>query len=115
MVGKKSVAFKPEKDIPSLNGKIILVTGGNIGPGQQSILKFSRHSPAQIWLATRNLEKGQAAADEIRKKVPGAPIKLLEMDLASADSLGAYVRCGQSKLANVLFARQLAEKYNYPQ
>jgi retinol dehydrogenase-12 len=84
---KKSVPFNPEKDIPSLDGKVILVTGGNIGLGEQSILEFSRHSPAQIWLAARSLEKAQAAADKIRKQVPNAPIKLLELDLASLASV----------------------------
>ena len=87
MGGNNSVAFNPEKDIPSLAGKVILVTGGNIGLGKQSILEFARHGPAQIWLAARNLDKAQAAADEIRRHVPNAPIKLLELDLASFTSV----------------------------
>ncbi|KPM36632.1 hypothetical protein AK830_g9925 [Neonectria ditissima] len=85
--GSKSVAFDPEKDIPALNGKVILVTGGNAGLGKQCVLEFARHNPGQIWLAARNLEKARAAADEIKQKVPGAPIKLLELDLGSFDSV----------------------------
>ncbi|PWY87214.1 short-chain dehydrogenase/reductase [Aspergillus sclerotioniger CBS 115572] len=73
----KSVAFNPESDIPSLAGKVIL----------QCILEYARHSPSQIWLAARNPERCQAAADEIRQKVPNVPIRILEMDLASFDSI----------------------------
>ncbi|OCL14337.1 NAD(P)-binding protein [Glonium stellatum] len=86
--GGKSVSFKPEKDIPSLDGKVVLVTGGNIGLGKQSVLEFARHGPAQIWLAARSLDKAKAAADEIKQQVPNAaPIRLLELDLSSFESV----------------------------
>ncbi|KAF7547707.1 hypothetical protein G7Z17_g7535 [Cylindrodendrum hubeiense] len=85
--GSKSVNFNPEKDIPSLLGKVILVTGGNGGLGRQSVLEFARHKPKQIWLASRSLEKARIAADEIKQQVPEAPIKLLELDLGSFDSI----------------------------
>ncbi|RYP07501.1 hypothetical protein DL765_009145 [Monosporascus sp. GIB2] len=83
----KSIPFNPNKDIGSLAGKVILVTGGNSGLGKQSILEFSRHNPAQIWLGARDLQKAKAAADDIRRQVPGAPIKLLELDLSSFESI----------------------------
>ncbi|KAF6804148.1 short-chain dehydrogenase/reductase [Colletotrichum sojae] len=83
----KSASFNPDKDVPDLAGKVILVTGGNAGLGKQCVLEFSRHNPAQIWLAARNPEKAQAAADEIRQQVPGAPIRLLELDTTSFESV----------------------------
>lgn len=83
----KSLPFEARKDIPSLTGKVILVTGGNSGLGKQSILDFARHKPAAIWMGARNMTKAKAAADDIRKQVPGAPIKLLEMDLKSFESV----------------------------
>lgn len=87
LFNSKSVPFDLQKDIPPLDGKVILVTGGNSGLGKQSVLELSRHKPAQIWLTARNLEKARAAEEEIRLKVPEAPIKLLELDLASFDSI----------------------------
>ncbi|KAJ3536366.1 hypothetical protein NM208_g6755 [Fusarium decemcellulare] len=88
MFGRKtSGAFNAEKDIPSLNGKVILVTGGNTGLGKQAVLEFARHKPRQIWLAARNVEKAKAAVNEIRQKVPDAPVKVLELDLASFNSI----------------------------
>lgn len=83
----KSIPFNPQKDIPSLEGKVILITGGNVGLGKQSALEFARHNPRQIWLASRSIEKASAAADDIRQEVPAAVIKPLAMDLASFESI----------------------------
>ncbi|PHH87597.1 hypothetical protein CDD83_8650 [Cordyceps sp. RAO-2017] len=80
-------SFNPESDIPSLEGKVVLVTGGNVGLGKQAVLEYARHKPRQIWLAARSLDRAQAAADEIRQQVQDAPIKLLQMDLASMESV----------------------------
>ncbi|KAM5342166.1 hypothetical protein ACJ41O_015197 [Fusarium nematophilum] len=87
MFFQTSGCFSPEKDIPSLHGKVILVTGGNMGLGKQAILDFARHNPRQIWLASRSLQKAEAAVAEIKHQVPDAPIKLLEIDLASFESV----------------------------
>ncbi|KAM6520143.1 hypothetical protein FALCPG4_013694 [Fusarium falciforme] len=87
-----SISFNPEKDIPSLHGKVILVTGGNTGLGKQAIVEFARHKPLQIWLAARNLEKAEAAVAEIKQQVPDAAIKLLELDLASFESIHQAAR-----------------------
>ena len=97
-IGKKSVSFKAQQGIPPLDGKVILVTGGNIGLGKQCVLEYARHNPALIWLAARNLDKAKAAADEIQAQLPKAttgkpsPIKLLQMDLASLESVRAAAR-----------------------
>ncbi|KAJ4124498.1 hypothetical protein NW754_000193 [Fusarium falciforme] len=87
-----SISFNPEKDIPSLHGKVILVTGGNTGLGKQAIVEFARHKPLQIWLAARNLEKAEAAVAEIKQQVPDAAIKLLELDLGSFESIHQAAR-----------------------
>jgi NAD(P)-dependent dehydrogenase (short-subunit alcohol dehydrogenase family) len=71
MLGSKSVSFKPESDIPPLDGKVILITGGNIGLGKQCILEYARHNPAQIWLAARNIEKAKVAIEEIPQHKSG--------------------------------------------
>ncbi|RCI14051.1 hypothetical protein L249_8090 [Ophiocordyceps polyrhachis-furcata BCC 54312] len=82
-----ATCFKPEKDIPSLEGKVILVTGGNVGLGKQAILDFASHRPRQIWLAARNVDKANEAIEEIRAQVSEAPVKLLQMDLSSFESV----------------------------
>lgn len=92
MLFSNSVPFDPKKDIPSLEDKVILVTGGTNGLGKQSVLEYARHQPAEIWVAARNLERAQAAADEVKSSVPDAQIKLLELDLASLESVKAAAK-----------------------
>ncbi|KAK7418131.1 hypothetical protein QQX98_004106 [Neonectria punicea] len=80
--------FKPDTDIPDLSGKVILVTGGNIGLGKETVLQLSKHNPAQIFLAARTKSKALAAIEDIRKAVPdAAPITYLSLDLSSFDSI----------------------------
>lgn len=91
------VSFDAIKDIPSLDGKVIVVTGGNIGLGKQCVLEYARHNPACIYLAARSPSKAQAAIDEIKQQLGASnstPIKVLELDLSSLTS----VRDAASKL-----------------
>lgn len=80
------------KDIPSLAGKVIIVTGGNIGLGLQSVLDLARHEPKEIWLTARSAEKADGAIRSVKQEVPGANIKPLELDLSSFDSIKAAAR-----------------------
>ncbi|KAL2861632.1 short-chain dehydrogenase/reductase [Aspergillus pseudodeflectus] len=85
---KKPIAFQADRDIPPLDGKVILVTGGNIGLGKQCVLEYAKHNPAKIYLAARTPSKGQAALEEIQRVLPKkANIVLVELDLASLDSV----------------------------
>ncbi|KAM0124826.1 hypothetical protein ACHAPC_009817 [Botrytis cinerea] len=85
--GLGGVPFKPEKDIPDLSGKVILVTGGNVGLGFETILQLSKHNPSHIYLAARSEPKATAAIKEIQSKVPSAPITFIQCDLTSLPSV----------------------------
>ncbi|KAK5132226.1 hypothetical protein LTR08_009286 [Meristemomyces frigidus] len=80
-------SFNPEKDIPSLSGKVILVTGGNTGLGKETVLQLAKHSPKEIFLAARTASKAEAAIDEITKAVPGSNVTFLQLDLTSFASI----------------------------
>lgn len=80
------------QDIPSLAGKVIVVTGGNIGLGLQSVLDLARHEPKEIWLTARSADKAANAISTVKKEVPGANIKPLELDLSSFASIKAAAR-----------------------
>lgn len=102
------VSFNPRTDIaPSaIQGKTILVTGGNAGLGKQSILEFVRQPasslPSRIWLCSRSLERAQSAIDDISTAVQSSGvnpdfdassiIKPLELDLTSFDSIKSAAR-----------------------
>jgi len=81
------VSFNPDKDIPDLRGKVILVTGGNIGLGRESIYQLAKHNPSKIFLGARTKAKADATIAEIKKELPSANITFLDLDLASFASI----------------------------
>ncbi|OHF04122.1 hypothetical protein CORC01_00461 [Colletotrichum orchidophilum] len=77
--------FSPQHDIPNLDGKVIIVTGGSSGLGKESVTQLAKHNPARIYLTARTEARGNAAIKEIEQAVPAAKdrIKYLELDLGS--------------------------------
>ncbi|MCJ1387300.1 hypothetical protein MMC18_000141 [Xylographa bjoerkii] len=102
MFGGKS--FTPESDIPDLEGKVYLVTGGNTGLGKETILQLAKHKPAHIYLAARTPSKAENAIKEIQAAVPGANISFLSLDLTSFASIAEAARsfASQSQRLDVL-------------
>ncbi|KAJ5579571.1 uncharacterized protein N7459_005556 [Penicillium hispanicum] len=90
-------SFQPERDIPSLDGKIILVTGGNTGLGKETILQLAKHRPARIYLAARTKSRAQAAMTEIQTQLPSpVDIRYIPLDLSSFKSIRAAAAQFQS-------------------
>ena len=83
----KSLPFNPQDDIPTLTGKVILITGANSGLGKQSVIEFARHQPREIWLAARDVKKAQQVVDEIHAEGLHVSMKVLELDLSSFRSI----------------------------
>ena len=52
------------ENIPDLSGKTIIVTGGNSGLGFESVKAFAEKG-AKVILASRSIEKGEAAKQKI--------------------------------------------------
>ena len=79
--------FEPDKHIPDLAGKVILVSGGNSGCGKESVLQLAKHNPAKLYLAARSQAKFDDAMKDISAAAPNASVKFLELDLASLASV----------------------------
>ncbi|KAK8133572.1 hypothetical protein PG984_005584 [Apiospora sp. TS-2023a] len=92
MATSKRIDFSPDADIPSLEGKVILITGANSGLGKQASLDLAKHSPAMIYMAARSTEKGNEAVDDVKRQVPEANVSFLEMDLSSFASIKAATK-----------------------
>ena len=68
-------------EMPSLAGTTAVVTGANSGIGLYTALELARHG-ADVTLAVRNLDKGEAAASKIRESAVG-DVHVARLDLGS--------------------------------
>ena len=73
-------------DVPSQAGKRYLITGGNSGIGYYAALELARRG-ASVVLACRDKARGEAAARQLNVESGGATAEVLELDLASLDSV----------------------------
>ncbi|MFE5410210.1 SDR family oxidoreductase [Microbacterium sp. NPDC056569] len=74
--------------VPDLTGKLALVTGASDGVGLEIAARLAR-AGADILMPVRNLQKGEAAATQIRQRTRSGSIRVLPLDLSSRDSIGA--------------------------
>ncbi|SFX27701.1 NAD(P)-dependent dehydrogenase, short-chain alcohol dehydrogenase family [Pseudomonas sp. NFACC49-2] len=84
-----TAAPKPQwttRDMPSQDGRIILVTGGTSGMGYEDALALAR-AGAEVIIAARNPERGAEAIARIRQAVPDARVQFESVDLANLSSV----------------------------
>ena len=77
------------KDVPNQTGKRAIVTGANSGVGFQTARELAR-AGAEVVLACRSRERGEAAAVKIRAEQPGARVEVRMLDLSSLASVRAF-------------------------
>jgi NAD(P)-dependent dehydrogenase (short-subunit alcohol dehydrogenase family) len=80
---------REDVDVPDLSGKLAIVTGANSGLGFGLTGRLAA-AGAEVVMAVRNLEKGEAARDELLEANPGATLRLERIDLASLDSVAGF-------------------------
>ncbi|KAK6521231.1 hypothetical protein TWF506_001456 [Arthrobotrys conoides] len=87
--------------IPSstdLRGQSALVTGSNTGIGFENARQFLQLKASPVYLAVRNLEKGEEAKKlllddpEVKSKNPGAVVEIYQVDMASFESVAAFAK-----------------------
>jgi NAD(P)-dependent dehydrogenase (short-subunit alcohol dehydrogenase family) len=75
--------------MPRQNGRVFVVTGANSGLGFEASRALAA-SGASVVLASRSLERGAAAAEQIRQETPDAELHVLELDLADLASVRQF-------------------------
>ncbi|OMO58626.1 Short-chain dehydrogenase/reductase SDR [Corchorus olitorius] len=108
-------------------GLTAIVTGASSGIGLETARVLALRG-VHVVMAVRNVDTGKNAKEAILKEIPGAKIDVMELDLSSMashpyregirfdninDRSGYYngwFAYGQSKLANILHAKELARR-----
>ena len=75
-----------EENVGDQTGKVAVVTGSNSGIGFETARVLAENG-AKVIMAVRTLEKGEAAANEIRNANKNADVRVMKLDLADLDSV----------------------------
>jgi NAD(P)-dependent dehydrogenase (short-subunit alcohol dehydrogenase family) len=78
-------------DIPDMTKKVVIVTGATAGLGKAATQALARKG-ATVILAVRNPAKGQAVAEAMKQEIPGADLRVQQLDLASLSSVETFAR-----------------------
>lgn len=93
-------------DDTKLDGKVIVITGGNTGIGSEYVLDMTRRNCKHIIMACRSVDKGKQCAkwvfDKIRAEgmVPTTVITVEQCDLSSLNSVVQF--CDRLKRSSII-------------
>ena len=83
--------------VPTMDGKTVIITGGNSGIGRAAAVALAR-AGARVVITARSEQRGSAAVDDIRAASGSSAVELSVFDLADLSSVRAgaadlLVRC----------------------
>lgn len=73
----------------SFEGKTVLVTGANSGIGYKTV-ETAIYLGAEIIMACRNIEKAEAARENLLKDYPDSKISIMKLDISDFSSIDAF-------------------------
>ncbi|VDC02779.1 unnamed protein product [Peniophora sp. CBMAI 1063] len=74
-----------------LSGKVVIVTGANVGLGFEAVKHFARMNPAKIVIACRSQAKGEAALANLKRETGYTRGELRLLDLSDFQSVIRFV------------------------
>jgi NAD(P)-dependent dehydrogenase (short-subunit alcohol dehydrogenase family) len=72
-----------------LDGKTVIITGGNAGIGKETAVDLARRG-GRIILACRSVERGEKAVADVRERSGSDNVRFRQLDLASCKSIRAF-------------------------
>lgn len=79
-------SFLPSRDIPSLSGKVVIVTGGYAGIGYETAKQLLLKD-AQVYVAGRSEQKAKEAIKKLMEETRKENVFFLKLDLADLRSV----------------------------
>ncbi len=83
-------------NIPSQEGQVAIITGANSGMGYEASLALAKQG-ATVIMACRNKAKAKAALAQIKQAVPKAKVEVMDLNLASQQSIRAFATAFTAK------------------
>lgn len=76
------------------SGKVVVVTGSNVGLGLEAARHFTRLKARKVILAVRTFEKGEAALYNIKSSLPDSEtvLEVWRLDLNEYKSIAAFAK-----------------------
>ena len=74
-----------------LDGKTVIITGGNTGIGKEAAIDLAKRK-ARVILACRSEEKGKKAEVDIRRESESSNVHFRQLDLASFESIRKFAK-----------------------
>jgi NAD(P)-dependent dehydrogenase (short-subunit alcohol dehydrogenase family) len=87
-------------NIPSQEGRVIIITGANSGLGAEAS-KILAKKNATLVLTARSIQKGQKILEDIRQNNKNVQVELLELDLANLASIKVFAKEFQQKYSHL--------------
>ncbi|KAL8290473.1 hypothetical protein RQP46_002731 [Phenoliferia psychrophenolica] len=86
-----------------LAGRVIIVTGSNVGLGLEAARHFATMRPLKLILAVRSVGKGEAAKRSIVESTgcSGDSVEVWELDMANFESVRKFARRAQEDLGRL--------------
>lgn len=78
--------FNPNGELPSLAGKVILITGGTAGLGASTIEILAEKGPAHIFFTGRNQRAADTILSRLKRAAPRVAVTFIRNDISSLQS-----------------------------
>jgi NAD(P)-dependent dehydrogenase (short-subunit alcohol dehydrogenase family) len=97
---RRQFLYQPPAPTTSFEGRIVIVTGSNVGLGLEASRSIVQLGAAKVILACRNVEKGKAAAKDIQDSTSCLPstLDVWQLDMSSYASVQAFADRVKSEL-----------------
>lgn len=81
-----NIDFNPNGELPSLAGRVVLITGGTAGLGSSTIAILAEKGPAHIFFTGRNQKAADTIISRLKRAAPRVPVTFIKNDISSLQS-----------------------------
>ncbi|KAH7206044.1 hypothetical protein DER44DRAFT_320369 [Fusarium oxysporum] len=100
---RTTIELPTREKYPQVEGSTAIITGSNTGLGFEASKQLLSLGLSHLIMGVRSIEKGNAAAEKLRKIAPSARIDVWQLDMQSYDSIQAFAKRCDTELSRIDF------------